>query len=48
MNENPLVRLPKGDYLGVRVYAQHPCGGRYMIEAWLYGPAGRIGMWMDA
>jgi len=45
---NPLVQLPRGDYIGVRVYCPHPCGGIYLVEAWVYGAAGRIGRWMDA
>jgi len=46
---NPLVQLPHGDYIGVRVYDIHPCDGKvYLVEAWLYGAGGRIGRWMDA
>lgn len=39
--------LPDG-CIGVRLYDQHPCGGMYVVEAWCYGPQGRIGRWMDA
>ena len=45
---NPIVQLPYGNYVGVRIYGRHGCGGYYMVEAWLYGPEGRIGRWMDA
>lgn len=38
--------LPDG-CIGVKVWARHPCGGLYVLEAWCYGPSGRIGRWMD-
>jgi hypothetical protein len=34
--------------IGVVIRHPHPCGGYYTVEAWCYGPAGRIGHWMDA
>jgi hypothetical protein len=37
------------DYcMGVTMWEPHPCGGYYMVEAWCYGPHGRIGYWLDA
>ena len=39
--------LPDG-CLPVTLHDPHPCGGYYVIEAWVYGPHGRIGRWLDA
>ena len=37
----------------VGVWSPHPCdwsegkpGGYYLADAWCYGPAGRVGMWI--
>lgn len=38
--------LPDG-HIGVKVYAPHPCGGWYVIEAFAYGPKGQVGRWLD-
>jgi hypothetical protein len=37
--------LPDG-YLPVAIWAPHGCGGWYIADAWVYGPHGRIGMWI--
>jgi len=35
------------DYcIGASMWAPHPCGGYYKVEAWCYGPHGRIGYWI--
>lgn len=42
---NLVCLLPDG-HIPVTVWAPHPCGGRYMVEAWVYGPNGRVGYWL--
>lgn len=44
---NLLCLLPDG-HLPVAVWAPHPEGGWYVIEAWCYGPGGRTGQWMPS
>jgi hypothetical protein len=38
--------LPDG-HIPVVTWAPHPCGGWYVLEAWAYGPHGRVG-WVTA
>lgn len=43
---NLVCLLPDG-HIPVTLWAQHPCsGGLYMVEAWVYGPSGRVGYWL--
>jgi len=41
---NLLCELPDG-HIPVEIWSQHPCGGKYVIEAYVYGPNGRVGRW---
>jgi hypothetical protein len=39
--------LPDG-FLGITYWAPHPCDDKlYMVEAWVWGPSGRVGYWMN-
>lgn len=38
--------LPDG-HIVVRLYAPHPCGGLWMMEAWCWGPRGRVGYYLE-
>lgn len=42
---NLYVLLPDG-CVPVEVWAPHPCGGYYVLDAVAYGPSGRVGRWL--
>jgi hypothetical protein len=42
-----LVCLLPDRYVPVETWAPHPCGGWYVAEAWVYGPQGRLGYWLN-
>lgn len=42
MKRNLICELPDG-HIDVYVWAPHPCGGWYVIDAAIYGPRGYVG-----